>query len=239
LDYFGDPHRPPRCGLCDRCQLEPGRVLSGEPLNDALKALSAVARMRGRYGRGRVTEVLLGSRSKAVLEAGLEQLSTYGLLGSWSKDEVMQLLDSLARAGLVKTTLAEYPKLELTVRGAEVLKSRGPIELDLRTRRWSDRREGGIEEERRAIRESDLFLRLRAWRSEVAKRTARAPFMVAHDAHLEALALLRPVTEDELAAVPGIGPAKLAAYGEAILQLIRRYVEERAGLRPAEESLGG
>ena len=46
------------------------------------------------------------------------------------------------------------------------------------------------------------------------------PYVVFHDRTLSAIAALRPRSLDGLAEVPGIGPAKLAAYGKALLALI-------------------
>jgi superfamily II DNA helicase RecQ len=34
----------------------------------------------------------------------------------------------------------------------------------------------------------------------------------------------RPTTRDALARIPGLGPAKLARFGEDILALVRRHV---------------
>jgi ATP-dependent DNA helicase RecQ len=61
---------------------------------------------------------------------------------------------------------------------------------------------------------------LRAWRQDEAKKRAIAPFMILHDRTLREIASSRPRSRGELHAVPGIGPAKLDAYGEAILLVV-------------------
>ncbi len=234
VDYFGDPDRPEACGNCDRCTAPPVRRLAGEPAVDALKALSCVARMRGRWGKARVVDVLLGSSQKAVLDAGLDQLSTHGLLKDWRRDELLLLLDALARAGLVVQTFGEYPKLQLTPEGAEVLKARGPLELDLRLVRWGDEdgegRPGrsGRRRERRPSEDAErgpLFDALRDWRRQVASELAKPPYVIAHDATLDAVCALAPTSLEALGEVPGIGPAKLARYGDAIVAIVRAHEE--------------
>jgi len=62
---------------------------------------------------------------------------------------------------------------------------------------------------------------LRAWRLDEARRHAIAPFVVLHDRTLMAIASQLPRSADELSEIPGIGPAKLAAYGEAILNIVK------------------
>jgi superfamily II DNA helicase RecQ len=44
--------------------------------------------------------------------------------------------------------------------------------------------------------------------------------VIASDETLKALAARRPSTTSELAAIPGLGPAKIARYGEAILAVV-------------------
>jgi ATP-dependent DNA helicase RecQ len=65
-----------------------------------------------------------------------------------------------------------------------------------------------------------LLARLKAWRTDEARRKSVPPYVIFHDRTLAAVAAVRPAGEDELARIKGIGPAKLAAYGEALLKLL-------------------
>ena len=65
-----------------------------------------------------------------------------------------------------------------------------------------------------------MFQRLRQWRWDQSQAEEVRPFRVFSDAVLRELARRRPVTDEALLAVPGIGPAKLAAYGEALKPLL-------------------
>jgi len=62
---------------------------------------------------------------------------------------------------------------------------------------------------------------LRAWRLDEARRNAIAPFVVLHDRTLIAIASELPGSPGELSSIPGIGPAKLASYGDAILNIVK------------------
>jgi ATP-dependent DNA helicase RecQ len=61
---------------------------------------------------------------------------------------------------------------------------------------------------------------LRAWRLGEARQRAVPPFVVLHDRTLLAIAASQPRSIAELLDVPGIGPAKVATYGEAILSVV-------------------
>jgi len=69
----------------------------------------------------------------------------------------------------------------------------------------------------------ELVATLKAWRMKQAKAEGVRAFRVFGNKTLEAIAQLRPRTTDQLLAVPGIGPARLAAYGEALLQQVRAH----------------
>jgi ATP-dependent DNA helicase UvrD/PcrA len=62
--------------------------------------------------------------------------------------------------------------------------------------------------------------RLREWRLERAKADNVPPYVVFHDAVLQAIAAARPSSLGELAQISGVGPAKLERYGDEVLALL-------------------
>jgi DNA helicase-2/ATP-dependent DNA helicase PcrA len=69
---------------------------------------------------------------------------------------------------------------------------------------------------------SPLSNALRAWRTARARADSVAPFIVFHDATIEAIASRRPRSIAELRRVPGVGPTKLDRYGEEIIGVVVR-----------------
>jgi DNA helicase-2/ATP-dependent DNA helicase PcrA len=65
-----------------------------------------------------------------------------------------------------------------------------------------------------------LLERLKTWRLEQAQSQGVPAFVVFNDRTLEAIVSLRPSNETALLEVPGIGPAKLDAYGDQLLDLL-------------------
>ncbi|HEU4894938.1 MAG TPA: ATP-dependent DNA helicase UvrD2, partial [Acidimicrobiia bacterium] len=65
-----------------------------------------------------------------------------------------------------------------------------------------------------------LVKQLREWRLERARQLGVPAYVVFNDRTLEALAALRPSTSEALLGVPGIGPAKLDAYGDDLIELL-------------------
>jgi len=76
---------------------------------------------------------------------------------------------------------------------------------------------------------SPLFLRLREWRRAVASEQSVPAYVVFSDATLAVIASRRPASAAELAAIPGVGPARLGRYGAAVLTLCAGPAETGGG----------
>lgn len=72
-----------------------------------------------------------------------------------------------------------------------------------------------------AITDAPGYGALRQWRSNTARDKQVPPYVIATDAMLRAVAVAAPETLDDLAAIRGMGAAKVAAYGDAILAVLK------------------
>ena len=94
--YFGEAQVEP-CGACDGCTAPP-KLMDATVL--AQKALSAVHRMGGRFGRGRLVDHLLG-RTKEV-QASEKALPTWGIGGELPVSGWRDLIEQLLFDGLLQ-----------------------------------------------------------------------------------------------------------------------------------------
>ena len=225
LGYFGEEGAG-NCGNCDACREDGGvsRDLTEDERLIVLKALSGVARMsrrardgwEGRFGRGRIVQMLAGSRSQEILAAGLDQLSTYGILKDRGTGFINALMRSLADAGLVRTEVGEFPLLTLTPLGDRVMRGETTCQIV-----WPD-----ADPNRKEITLRDhgfdeiLFSRLRDLRTRISKRESVPPYVVFGNKTLEALVRYRPRTVEDAMQVPGVGMAKAQRYLPQFLRLI-------------------
>jgi DNA helicase-2/ATP-dependent DNA helicase PcrA len=86
----------------------------------------------------------------------------------------------------------------------------------------------GVNEPPVVVEDDPLLLSLKRWRLERAKEEGRPAYVVFHDSTLAAIAAVRPGSEAELRAVPGVGPAKLERYGAAVLAEVAAGAEAPA-----------
>ena len=60
-----------------------------------------------------------------------------------------------------------------------------------------------------------------------AQQEGQKAFYVFPDATLKRIAAARPQTVEELQAIKGVGPRKLAQYGQAVLDITRQEGEQK------------
>jgi ATP-dependent DNA helicase RecQ len=233
LGYFGDEAH--RCGgdalLCDTCAARHDDApLSDEEHLLVRKVLSCIARVDGAFGRKRIALCLAGSDAREVVDAGLHRLSTFGVLRGRPVAWVLDVLGTLEAAGLILAEGDDYPCLRITAAGREVMHDRARMQAALPAERAAssgkkrvrvaggDGGGGGGDDE---PIDEPLFARLRELRARLAKEERLPAYCVFHDRTLAALARHKPGTLDEMAAVPGVGPSKLAKYGAAFLDALR------------------
>jgi RecQ family ATP-dependent DNA helicase len=107
------------------------RELSEDERLTVRKILACAARMGGRFGKGMLASALRGSRSAKLSQAGLDQLSTYGILSGMTQDEILLYVDALVAAGCLHVTGGAYPTISLTPAGGEVMRERAAVQLRL------------------------------------------------------------------------------------------------------------
>jgi ATP-dependent DNA helicase RecQ len=250
LEYFGEPEAS-MCGNCDVCKRggvqAADRAGSSEEIEVLRKALSGVARMSNkgtdgswvpRFGKGRIMSMLLGSKSREVVDAGLDELSTYGLLKGMGTAGVQQLFKEMEKLRLVETiTEGEFPLLRLTDKGHDIMRKGGPVRMQ-----WPELR-ATVSMTKRDARSSSaedagdlpaselgfdevLFEKLKQKRSEIAQRDGVPAYVIFHNNTLEFLTRLKPMTMESAMKIRGIGEAKAQKYLAEFLQVIESHLAQ-------------
>jgi ATP-dependent DNA helicase RecQ len=218
LAYFGESSAP--CGNCDTC-LEPPQVWDGTVA--AQKALSCAFRCGQRFGAGHLIDVLLGNDTDRMTQWGHRELSTFGIGKELDKKQWQAVFRQLVAQGLLAVDHAGYGALKLTEASRAVLTGGQAVHMrkaqevrrERTVRKGSSASTAGLDDAAR-----ELWERLREWRAGVAKEHGVPAYVVFHDATLAELARERPVTEDALSRISGVGTRKLERYGADLLKLM-------------------
>jgi ATP-dependent DNA helicase RecQ len=223
LAYFGETLAEP-CGNCDNC-LEPPQTWDATLA--AQKALSCVHRTGQRFGVAYLIDVLLGKDDERIQRFGHDGSTVFGIGTELDASGWRGVYRQLIARGLLAVDLDGHGGLQLTAACRPVL--RGEESLWLRRdaapaagarSRGASRIAGSTAAGFAAGADQALWSALRALRLQLARDQGVPPYVVFHDATLVAMVERRPRSLGELAALPGVGERKLAAFGEQFLGVI-------------------
>ena len=107
------------------------RALTDEEALRVRKILACAARMKGRFGKGVLAASLRGSAAKNVMQAHLNELSTYGLLKDMRQEDILLYIDALLSRGCLRVSAGTYPTVSITELGERVMRERAKVELAL------------------------------------------------------------------------------------------------------------
>ncbi len=236
LNYFGDDGATRAQCDCDNCQgdgvasLGQHLIRSERGRDVLLKALSGVARARGRFGKVLISQMLAGSTSEKMQRFGLSRLSTFGILGAmgFRQSEAQALLEALEAASLLESVEVDRNRsvLNVSAAGWKFLKSppEGGITLhvadSLAFKMENTGRERPPSQPSNTPVDSDesvIVDRLKDLRARLADEANVPRYVILDNKTLDEIARARPTSSVELLAVKGMGPTRLERYGAAIL----------------------
>ncbi len=88
LNYFGEYHTND-CNNCSACLKE---YKLTDVTVDSQKILSCIIKTRQCYGASTIIDVLAGSKKESIINAGLDEQSTYGIMSKTKKAEIDRIL---------------------------------------------------------------------------------------------------------------------------------------------------
>ena len=230
LNYFGE-QRTHDCGNCDVCRNPPERF-DGTII--VQKALSAIARTNQQVGTQMLIDILRGNLNAELKEKKYHQLKTYGAGRDIPSRDWQDYLLQMLQLGYFEIAYNENNHLKITPAGSDVLFGREKASLVvIRREETKDKKQSkyrktvstpqlplaGIE-----TGEEELFEALKALRKRLADEEVLPAYIVLSDKVLHLLVQQRPTTIEAFGNISGIGEYKKRKYGQAFVELIRRFV---------------
>ncbi len=225
------------CGNCSNCR---EGLRTEDITREAQIILSCIKRTREQYGQVLITRIVRGSRSERVLELGLENQTTFGLLKQYNAAYIKRLIARLCELDAIRVVGEDYPILVCGPAADGILFHGEAVSMTVRTDLERESRAGRRErelsdrlEKRRSSRtgpraggsDPALYRALAALRQTLAEAQHVPAFYIFSNATLEDMCVRKPRTRAEFLEVSGVGQAKLEKYADAFLACIASQTE--------------
>jgi ATP-dependent DNA helicase RecQ len=205
--HFTGGDEPIACGICDNCvdpssagamrqaPVEPAAVLAAADQQLIVDALGALGRGVGKLNLARA---LRGSHAKAVIAHGLVHLPQFGKLAEVSEASIVATIDQLIAQRRLVRRGRKYPTVAVP----------GPARSPPAAR---------------APRTAGVTFELDRYRKRMARQLKWKTYMVFPRSVIAAIDRQRPTSREALARIAGLGPSKIARFGDDILAVVRRH----------------
>ncbi len=238
ISYFGEETEGWKCENCDVCiatDLSSLRVPNERELETVKIILSAVAEFNGRFGRGKISQILAGSTSAEIVNYGLNRKRCFGTLRKLKQNNIMMFMKSLENSGCIKRTeKREYPCLEITPFGREILNGGKTIKVDFPeiplaapTKTIMPNEKSFPSDTKNKddfnVKISDLYDILKLLRKDIAEKDKVPAYCILHDSVLSELVKRKPITLEEASTIKGVGPEKLKKILPDFIEAIREW----------------
>jgi ATP-dependent DNA helicase recQ len=221
LAYFGQEVPWNKCHNCSTC-LHQGQV---QDMTAEAKAIfRAIRGTDERFGTTMISAIVRGEHNDRIRRAGYDALPVFGVLSSYSAQEVKGMIQQFVASGYLQQSMGKYPILSLQAGAEEVLAGHSKVqEIKQEVARPRAKRTGDHSRISMGDSTNSLFEALRLHRKRIALTQKVPPYLVFTDTVLIDLAALKPKTLADFANIKGVGEAKLKKYGTSFLAVIAQY----------------
>lgn len=218
LEYFDEKYPKENCGGCDVCN---GESETEEATQSGRIFLSAVVRTGEKFGIQHLVDIVKGADNAKLKKFGHDKLPTWGAGKERHRNYWLAVAHELVGQNFLFRNEQQYNALQLTAEGRRLLKD----ELTFAITRFKDpaastgKKSFPID----LPGDPELFDRLRKLRMVHASRKKIAPFIVFSDKTLREMSARKPLNEQEMLDVSGVGAKKFKEYGRDFLIAIREH----------------
>ncbi|MDR0295779.1 MAG: DNA helicase RecQ [Prevotellaceae bacterium] len=233
LNYFGEDYIKDNCGSCDNC-LRPKKKFEGQEY--VVLILETVLAVKEKFKADHIANVLTGILNSTIKSYKHNELEMF----NEGADKPSRFWHTVIRQALIlhllEKEIENYGILKVTAKGRAYLKGPYPVQLteDHEYAEGDDSDDYIIGQAKGSGCDEELLALLKDLRHSVGKKLKLAPFIIFQDPSLEDMAIIYPITLDELKNCQGVGKGKAKKYGAEFIELIKKYVEEKEIERPQD-----
>lgn len=225
LRYFGEM-RSGRCENCLNCARE---YEEADVTQAAEKIIACILECRQRYGINVIAGILAGESRAKLREYGVFNYDSYGNLKELRETEIKMIIHQMLIDGLLVMSNDKYAILKLSPDADAVRKGQRRViwkKVKINAKKADTANVSAARMRKSDILNSkglELFERLRALRTEIAREESLPPYIIFSDKTLVDMCVKAPMEKQEMMQVTGVGENKYERYGERFLAAIADY----------------
>ena len=221
LSYFGQTV-PDHCGNCSYCL---GEFKVRNMTREGQMILSCVIRMKAPYGMTLLAEVLKGSQNQKIRKHHFDQLSTYGLLKDLSLTTIKHLISQVIASNYLLVN--RHHGLEISPKALRLLQGKDRLAIRENLMVASNRLRYNHTSSQDAVLYPDLYQLLKDLRLKLAQEENLPAYIIFNNASLVDMTNQLPLNVQEFQRINGVGPVKADKYGQAFLDIIQTYYQDK------------
>ena len=238
LNYFGEEYTQENCGCCDNC-LHPKPVFDGR--KDMQLVIDLITSLPEHFKVEHLACILAGKETALIKSYKHDELEFFGKGSAHDERFWITVIHQGIVHHLLEKEIESYGLISVTGLGLEFLIAPWKLEL-VQDGVFTDDGSDDFEDEEAAAAagavrggggcDENLLKMLKDLRKDVARRLKLQPWIIFGDPALQDMAILYPITIDELKNCQGVGEGKARKFGAEFVKMIAQYVEENDITRP-------
>ncbi|MCR4571149.1 MAG: DNA helicase RecQ [Bacteroidales bacterium] len=238
LNYFGEEYDKENCGCCDNC-LHPKPVFDGR--KDMQLVIDLITSLPEHFKVEHLACILSGKETALIKSYKHDELEFFGKGSAHDERFWITVIHQGVVHHLLDKEIESYGLISVTESGLEFLANPWKLEL-VQDGVFTDDGSDDFDDEDaaaavNAVRggggcDEVLLKMLKDLRKDLARRLKLQPWIIFGDPALQDMAILYPVTIDEVKNCQGVGEGKARKFGAEFVKMIAQYVEENDITRP-------
>jgi ATP-dependent DNA helicase RecQ len=224
LNYFNEDFNH-NCGNCDNCR-NPRKMFDATVL--AQKVLSAIARTGEKTSITAITEILHGNRTQQIIDKGYDKIKTFGTGKEVRIEEWKLFILQMINLGVMDIAYDDQHRLKLNPKSKRVLFDGEKVLLAETIKSFNkDRVKAGLADPGSENPDDKLFEKLRRLRKKIADSENLPPYVIFNDNTLWEMVHAKPLSEETMMDIPGVGSHKYEMYGALFIQEIKSFLKRQ------------
>lgn len=242
LNYFSDSYQGP-CHNCDVCCVPQNQSQMIDVTEICISIINLLHLTEQKYDKEYLVDLIIGNASEKIIKYKHHKLQFFAVGSELSFYQVDCLIRELITHGVIKVLMDGSSKIQLTKKALSIIEKKQAIFIkkdifykekkiinQVQATKASKKHKNigatnkgkisPIKSNSRLDCDEELFLQLKEFRRQLAKKKRTKAFKVFPDRTLYEFALIRPKTLSQLQQIYGVGPKKLKKFGQDFLQIL-------------------